>query len=133
MGNRAVITFDEYNPNDFGVYVHWNGGRDSIEAFLEATRRVMDGRVDPSYAMARFVQVVGTNFPGNCSVGIGLCKNLDCENWDNGVYVVDSSTLKIIDRKFYDGEEQDEHPVEEFADILVAAIEAGNKVYNSHE
>jgi hypothetical protein len=31
MGNRAVITTED---KQLGVYVHWNGGRDSIEAFL---------------------------------------------------------------------------------------------------
>ena len=37
MGNRAVITTQEYitNPDAIGVYLHWNGGRDSVEAFLK--------------------------------------------------------------------------------------------------
>ena len=39
MGNRAVITnsksFDVANSTDLGVYLHWNGGRDSVEAFLK--------------------------------------------------------------------------------------------------
>ena len=32
MGNRAVITTQEYltNPDTIGVYLHWNGGRDSV-------------------------------------------------------------------------------------------------------
>ena len=36
MGNRAVITTKEnmYN-NGVAIYLHWNGGRDSVEAFLE--------------------------------------------------------------------------------------------------
>ena len=32
MGNRAVITTSK---KDLGLYLHWNGGRDSIEAFFE--------------------------------------------------------------------------------------------------
>ena len=32
MGNRAVITT---RSKDIGVYLHWNGGRDSVEAFLK--------------------------------------------------------------------------------------------------
>lgn len=36
MGNRAVITtLQNYNNNGIGVYLHWNGGRDSVEGFLE--------------------------------------------------------------------------------------------------
>lgn len=131
MGNRAVITFDEYNPNDVGIYVHWNGGRDSVEAFLEATRRVMDGRVDPTYAKARLVQVIGTNFPGNCSVGMGLCRELDTDNYDNGVYIVDSSTLEIIGREFYEGEEQNEYDRDEYAGLLTKAIAASDEVINN--
>ena len=35
MGNRAVITTKKEWQNDgIGVYLHWNGGRDSVEAFL---------------------------------------------------------------------------------------------------
>lgn len=39
MGNRAVITtsksIDPKNSEQLGVYVHWNGGRTSITAFLK--------------------------------------------------------------------------------------------------
>ena len=31
MGNRAVITTE---GRDLSLYLHWNGGRDSVEAFL---------------------------------------------------------------------------------------------------
>ena len=39
MGNRAVITtrkagVNPANSDATGVYLHWNGGRDSVEAFL---------------------------------------------------------------------------------------------------
>ena len=37
MGNRAVITTISAEPKDstaIGCYIHWNGGRDSVEAFL---------------------------------------------------------------------------------------------------
>ena len=43
MGNRAVITAslsnDPQTSNDIGIYLHWNGGRDSVEAFLEYCKR----------------------------------------------------------------------------------------------
>ena len=32
MGNRAVITTEN---KKIGIYLHWNGGRDSVEAFLK--------------------------------------------------------------------------------------------------
>lgn len=34
MGNRAVITTVGAKENDIGVYLHWNGGVESVEAFL---------------------------------------------------------------------------------------------------
>jgi len=39
MGNRAVVCFDEYNDDAIGIYLHWNGGRDSVEAFLMAAKK----------------------------------------------------------------------------------------------
>ena len=33
MGNRAVITTRK-DLKDIGVYLHWNGGRDSVEGFI---------------------------------------------------------------------------------------------------
>jgi hypothetical protein len=47
MGNRAVITLKPHEGksygNQVGIYVHWNGGRDSIEAFLPTVNyRVLD-------------------------------------------------------------------------------------------
>lgn len=34
MGNRAIITTKK---RDLGVYLHWNGGRDSVGAFLDVS------------------------------------------------------------------------------------------------
>ena len=137
MGNRAVITFDSVDSNAIAVYVHWNGGRDSIEGFLKATRILMGGRLgDELYARARFIQVVGLNFPGALSFGVDTYKSL--ENWDadNGVYIVDSATMTIKGRKhdsYYDGTtfaEQKEYDLNEFTNGLIKVINAGYKVYN---
>ena len=36
MANRAVVTTKEnMDNNGFGVYLPWNGGRDSVRAFLK--------------------------------------------------------------------------------------------------
>jgi len=39
MGNRAVITFATYT-NAPAIYLHWNGGRASVEGFLSAARQL---------------------------------------------------------------------------------------------
>lgn len=126
MGNRAVIAFDKYDPNGVGIYLHWNGGRDSVEAFLEAGLRLkIQGNHD--YTVARFAQMVGNFFGGTSSIGVGLLSKLDCDNHDNGVYVVDSKTFEIKERKFFEGKEQRSHDAKE----LVAAILEKNQMFLS--
>lgn len=40
MGNRAVITTERnlLSNSGLGVYLHWNGVRDSVQGFLEYCR-----------------------------------------------------------------------------------------------
>lgn len=114
MGNRAVLQLGE--RSNIGVYLHWNGGRDSVEGFLLATKKVMEGRMgDETYATARLIQVISNFFGGNLSVGVGHLSELDCDNSDNGVYVVNMKTLEVIGRKYHEGEEQKEYDPQEFA------------------
>ena len=139
MGNRAVISFDSAAQNGIAVYVHWNGGRDSIEAFLKATRILMGvgGRLgDESYGKARFIQVVGLNFPGALSFGVGTVKQFGGAECDNGLYIIDSATMTIKGRKFdsyYDDNpfvEQDEYDLNEFTNEIIKVINAGYAVHN---
>lgn len=113
MGNRAVITTKEnFYKDGVGIYLHWNGGRDSVEAFLKYCD--LKGYRSPSedcYGWARLAQVVGNYFGGGTSVGIDTVSHLDCDNWDNGVYIIDG--WNIVDRKFFDGPEQDEYDLNE--------------------
>lgn len=56
MGNRAVITTPE---RKVGVYLHWNGGRDTIEPLLKYCE--LQGYRAPSsdeYGFARICQVM---------------------------------------------------------------------------
>ncbi len=92
MGNRAVIAF-ESQPT-IGIYLHWNGGPESVLAFLEETKRrgARSPGSDETYAFARLVQVITeyvSNKPGphwGLSVGVGPIDDLDCDNLDNGLY-----------------------------------------------
>lgn len=120
MGNRAVITtskaVDVQSSSDIGVYLHWNGGRDSVEAFLKYCE-LKEYRAPDSdyYGWARLCQVIGNFFGGTTSIGIDKCCNLDCDNYDNGVYII--SGWKIVDRKYCPSFEQDSH------DLLEMLIE----------
>lgn len=107
MGNRAVITTKEnMDNNGVGVYLHWNGGRDSVRAFLKYCE--LKGYRAPSednYGWARLCQVIGNFFGGSTSLGIDTVNHLDCNNWDNGVYLIEG--WEIVGRMYFEGEEQD--------------------------
>lgn len=109
MGNRAVITtMENFNNDGVGVYLHWNGGRDSVQAFLTYCK--MKGYREPTsdnYGWARLCQVIGNFFGGSTSIGIDVCNNLDCDNWDNGTYIIDG--WDIVDRKYLISSEQNEY------------------------
>ena len=116
MGNRAVITAskaaDVAQSNDIGVYLHWNGGRDSVEAFLKYCE--LKGYRSPSddnYGWARLCQVIGNFFGGSNSIGIDNCGHLDCDNYDNGVYIIEG--WKIVGRQYHDGAEQNSYDLYE--------------------
>ena len=113
MGNRAVITSKEnFENNGVGIYLHWNGGYDSVSAFLKYCE--LKGYRSPTsdnYGWARLCQVIGNFFGGSTSIGIDTVDKLDCDNWDNGVYIIDG--WKIVDRKYFDGDEQMEYDLNE--------------------
>jgi hypothetical protein len=105
MGNRAVIATE---TKDVGVYLHWNGGYDSVSAFL--TYCNLKGYARPEqdgYGWARLCQVIGNFFGGSTSLGIDLYSHLDTDNGDNGVYII--KDWKIVGREFHDGSEQTEY------------------------
>ena len=105
MGNRAVITT---RSKDIGVYLHWNGGRDSVEAFLKYCK--LKGYRPPEldcYGWARLCQVIGNFFGGELSIGIDKYDKLDKDNGDNGVYVIEN--WNIVDRLFISWPEQHEY------------------------
>ena len=87
MGNRAVITTPE---REIGLYLHWNGGRDTVEPLLRYCE--LKGYRAPStdcYGWARIAQVVGNFFGGTTSVGV--CAYTDDKRMnpgDNGIYVI---------------------------------------------
>lgn len=105
MGNRAVITTRK-DLKDIGVYLHWNGGRDSVEAFLAYCK--LSGFRPPeqdNYAWASLVTVISNFFGGTgYSIGVDVAEKLDYDNYDNGTYIIKG--WEIIDRLYFDGEEQ---------------------------
>ena len=121
MGNRAVITTKEnFENNGIGVYLHWNGGYDSVSAFLKYCE--LKGYRTPdtdNYGWARLCQVIGNFFGGSTSIGIDAVDKLDCDNYDNGVYIIKG--WEIVDRKYKRYAEQMNHDME---DMLLAIDKA---------
>lgn len=99
MGNRAIIIAEE--PTDkkpaIGIYVHWNGGPESVLGFLEAckSRGYADPSDDPAYALARLCGAIHEFFGITDSASLGL-EVVTKESWDNvkelwldnGVYLI---------------------------------------------
>ena len=102
MGNRAVITTAPFGLDNIGIYVHWNGGPESIAGFLDAARRMgmRSPEDDPSYAMARLTQIIANYFGGSTSIGIGRVRDLDYDNGDNGTYLI-GGDWEIVGREFW--------------------------------
>lgn len=133
MGNRAVLAFvnDEgkKDKNSVGIYLHWNGGRDSVEGFLQTAKDY--GLRSGSYGVARLTQIIANGLGGTLSLGVDLLKNLDCDNYDNGVYWIDQN-FNIVDREYIsrpDFKEQQQYSLTEFVKSLK---EDNDKFFNAN-
>lgn len=126
MGNRAVIGFKD---QPVGIYLHWNGGEESVRAFLECAKTY--GVRDPirdSYGVARLVQIIGNFFGGSLSLGIGTLEGMDCDNGDNGLYIVGDG-WEIIERKYNRSERAFND--QEYRDCLAYCLERNKPFYNA--
>ena len=121
MGNHASVVFyvpggtqpDDISPT---VYLHWNGGPESVYAFLDEMDRRKVRTGDPAYESARFCHIVGDFFDANGvksdSLGllhppatIDVAGTYDIADFDNGAYVVYRNHLKRLVRRFIGGKE----------------------------
>jgi hypothetical protein len=103
MGNRAVITFSTAN-NAPAIYLHWNGGRASVEGFLTAARQLglRHARTPQAQAAALdgIAEMLARHF-FSCEVGMNVYRlhyaGSDRDNGDNGTYLLDQD-LQILAR-----------------------------------
>lgn len=107
MGNRAVLKAK--GNNNKAVYLHWNGGRDSVEAFLKYCELRGFRGFEDDYGMARFCQVVG-NFFGADGLSIGITDYAQSPG-DNGIYIIEG--WEIVGREDFSGAEQNEYDLQE--------------------
>ena len=143
MGNRALITLQPLTKenNVIAVYVHWNGGIESVKAICEVckARGFRDPTGDNSYALARFIGVWHEFFGVTSSLSLGVYTT-DLESlkdaWlDNGVYTV-GKDWEIIEhfkvdengKKIDLGLEVPKSQLERYEGIKNAMIKFGEKV-----
>ncbi|MCP4902334.1 MAG: hypothetical protein GY906_35655 [bacterium] len=118
MGNRAHVIFASSNSISPAVYLHWNGGADSVYAFLAELDRRYGPAHDVDYSAARFAAVVSDFFDVEYWSGLSLgITNGPTEitpealepfdHGDNGVYVIEPTdgryTVRRFTRPTYDG------------------------------
>lgn len=124
MGNRAVIRF-QGDTGSTDVYLHWNGGRASVEGFLAAGRELRALPAgDSSYAAARFIQIVGNFFGGTLSVGVGYCIG---DPGDNGIYLVRGG--RIVGRQSDQRLPPEEVDPEKTAGILFECLRINRPIF----
>lgn len=112
MGCRAVIvavgTTKQNANKQIGVYLHNAGSPDTVSEMLaECKRREIRGVIsDPSYGWARlcqcFADILSTwslqsefefarKTAFETGIGINTVSELDCHNFDNGVYYINDN------------------------------------------
>lgn len=126
MGNRAVITTAPYKPGNVGIYVHWNGGRASVEGFLQAAKELgyRSPSQDPQYAMGALAGLIWSYLATDgLSLGIGRCSDLDTVNFDNGTYLI-GGDWEIVGREFFDGGEEEVNPAKTAAIAKCVMVKA---------
>ena len=130
MGNRAVITVGRGLKSDPAIYVHWNGGRASVQGFLDACKELgfRSPGGDTTYAMGYLATAIGLYFGSGISFGIGTVGNLDADNGDNGTYLI-GGNWEIVGRKHSRGiEEIDQVKTDGICRLIVRKFIAAKEV-----
>ena len=96
------------------IYLHWNGGWDSVQCFLEYCRLKGYRAPDDDYGWARLCQVIAnyfTDLPGSdifpqgnddgLSLGINAFGGWDADFCDNKRYIIDG--WRIVEWVYGDG------------------------------
>mgnify|MGYP003110022772 CR=1 FL=1 len=116
MGNRAIIRFQDTSglPE---IYLHWNGGRASVQAFLNVAKK-LEIRAD-DYGVARLCQIIGNFMGGNLSLGCRNSSSGFSYSEDNGIYII--KNFEIIGREGlrYEKEEENEEKTKLMTDFIL--------------
>ena len=114
MGNRAVINMVD---SDVAIYLHWNGGRGTVEPVLEVAKEYGltgdNAGMNDLYKM--FHNMLSSDMTETAYVGT-IPEYNGTASGDNGVYIIDKN-FNIIDRlEFENRKEQQVYPFKEIYD-----------------
>jgi len=121
MGNRAVITFSTASTAP-AIYLHWNGGRASVEGFLEAAKTLgLRSNRWTETTVNQLAELIAHHFFG-VDVGMTVYRQkygqTDRDNGDNGVYLLDNKlNIKRLHMPTYQPFEEETNP-KKTADIV---------------
>lgn len=120
MGNRATMTV---KGSGVEIYLHWNGGRASIEGFCQACKELgfRSPAADHHYASAYLVAVCGVFFGDGLSLGVAKTGTFAAE--DNGNYEIGGNWEVVKGRRSGSNPEQSA----EIARRIVAAWKASQE------
>jgi len=136
MGNSATIIFTDSKTKRISpaIYLHWNGGPESVYQFLdELDRRKV--RADQCYEAARFIQIVGEFMDDSSLGGLSLgvvagptaitpqsLLDVETDHSDNGFYIICRENGRRTVRRFYRkyGQSWSDNKIEEHSKKWVA-------------
>lgn len=109
MGNRACVVFTDGRNFSPAIYLHWNGGPESVYAFLDALKRY-GALGDCDCAAACLTQLVGNYLGGTLSLALFNFEEPPArlDPGDNGLYLVTLRGDGYSVRRWVDGVERDQ-------------------------
>ena len=106
MGNRAVIT-EGTGDSTPCIYLHWHGGRASVEAFLAVARQLQKAAPDAFKTRVErrdILHAICQDFIGSSAYALTYIEAY-ADNGDNGTYLINSK-FEITGRKYFNYSEE---------------------------
>jgi hypothetical protein len=122
MGNRAVVAFTGSAGMTPSMYLHWNGGLASVQAFMEVAKAMRLPATDAG--LQQLADIIEKRFFEGGSCCTMPFERADRDNWDNGLYWIDHE-WNVVGREFRRcAEEVDAQKTREIRESILTAIAA---------
>lgn len=114
MGNRAFLYSEKIaaGQRGLGVYLHWNGGPDSVIPLIKYCKLRRFRPFSDGYGVARLCQVMGNFFGGTLSLGVEFAKPGEIDTNHTPYCITDNWEIKNIDDYRHDEWPTDEQVYE---------------------